>query len=66
MRQVWRCAQQMLEIEFTGKRKSGRSEGRFLDVKKEDMEIVGVTAVRQEIVWYGGRWREQPEKKNIT
>lgn len=50
MRQVWRCAQQMLEIEFTGKRKRGRSEGRFLDVKKEDLEIVGVTAVRQEIV----------------
>lgn len=48
MRHVWRCAQQMLE--FTGKRKRGRSEGRFLDVKKEDLEIVGVTAVRQEIV----------------
>ena len=65
----------MLEMELPGRRRRGRPKRRFMDVVKEDMQVVGVrvedtknmlkwkTVIRCGNAWKGTSRKEKKKKK---
>lgn len=75
---VWTCrgemlgyiGRRMLKMELLCKRKGGRPGRRFMDVVREDMQVVGATKEDAEdrerwkqMIRSGDPWQEQPRKE---